>query len=328
MSCERCILLAFLFVALLFPANGQDSQPLDAKTKQLVERIAKASSVKEAALANKALFNTKDRNLIRRLKNVSEKGVAIRAAWEEVALAGFKKELRKNPFGSEKETCLAVNQTAVSRFFGFVEGKLGIQPPPWWEEAVASASISRAWWEEAKKMPIPEGTIEIHPGVPKKSPYHYLKFDDDEIAMPKSMTIQKKEDGALLRIGKESMLLPSTILEEHWNTRICASMNQDRCFFAFPSIFSASFSLVCLDRQSGKKLWQTTVWDGGNIGGTGIWYEYVAVVDNGKSVFVFGSGTLCFFIEALDCKTGRNEFRFASRYWDELPRPKLVDCDQ
>jgi hypothetical protein len=298
----KVLALVLIALAVCFPAAAQDSQELDAKTKQLVEKIVKASNVKEAALATKALFKTGDLNLIRKLKNVGEKGVAIRAAWEEVAFSGFRKEVRKDPFGSDlKNTCLVVKPEAVARFLGFVGGKLGIQLPSWWEQAVRTA-----YTFEAGKP--------IRPGMPKKSPYHYFKFDDGEIGIPKSMTFKKKGEGGVIGVGQNSMYLAPEDLNL---SRMSGTLSEKRCFLAFHNLISAPFPLMCFDRQSRQKLWQTTVWDGGNIGGTGIWYEYVAVVDNGKSVFVFGSGTLCFFIEAFDCKTGRNEFRFASRYWDE-----------
>jgi hypothetical protein len=307
MSCERCILLAFLFVALLFPANGQDSQPLDAKTRQLVEKIAKASSVKDAALANKALFKTKDRNLIRRLKNVSEKGIAIRAAWEEVAFSGLKKDVRK--IFDREEPCLAVNPLAAARFIGFVEGKLGIQLPSWWEEAVRAA----ATWERDEP---------IYPGKPKETPYHYFDLDGHQIGLPKTMTLEKKGEGILIRTAKESMVLSRAIAKEIWTSSLTlsGSLSKERCILAFHNDIGCSFQLVCLDRTSGKKLWESTVWDSRQAGGgTGIPQEYVSVLDNGQSVFVFGSSDRCFFIEAFDSKTGRNQFRFASRYWDELP---------
>jgi hypothetical protein len=302
----RSFLIVFVFLTLHFPVHGQNSQPLDAKTKQLVAKIAKASSVKEAALANKALFTTRDRDLIRKLKNVDEKGVAIRAAWEEVAFSGLKKEVRKRL--DLEEPCLAVNPLAANRFLGFVEGKLGIQLPSWWKEAVRTAHK----FDEGKP---------VVPGKPKKCPYHYTEIDDRQIGMPESITFEKKGEGALIRSARESMVLSPTIVDEFWNSSLTlsGSLSKERCFLAFHNDVAGSFPLICLDRRTGKKLWESTVWDGGNVGGSGIWYEYVAVVDNGKSVFVIGSGNLCFFIEAFDCKTGRNEFRFASLYWHELP---------
>jgi hypothetical protein len=291
------------FLTLALAVQAQQSDALDSKTKELIEKVVNASDVKAAAKANAGLFKKADPNLLRGLKAVKAHGVALRAAWEEMALADGKKGKRKTQFG-EEEDCVFVNPVAAARFLGFVEGRLGIQLPPWWEQMVQEVdrkSMTVVW--------------------PKDVPYHVVPFADPiGVGMPKGMELRKQGDGALLRIVKDSVSLPSAIVKEYLDPgsrTLSAGADGERVFLAFHNDFGISYPLVGIDRKTGKKLWESEVWDNGNVGGSGMPFEYVAVVPNGERVFVIGAGVLCFYIEAFDSKTGRCAFRFASRYWTE-----------
>jgi hypothetical protein len=75
--------------------------------------------------------------------------------------------------------------------------------------------------------------------------------------------------------------------------------------------------------MTGKTRWENRVWDWAYKGhATGVWFENVAVLEKGETVLVIGSGVFCFYIEAFNSKTGRNEFRFANWYAAELHEAK------
>jgi hypothetical protein len=137
--------------------------------------------------------------------------------------------------------------------------------------------------------------------------------------MPKTMVLEKRGKEVLLRAGKQAAIIPRAIAKQYLQPvgRLSAAFDQELLFLAPHSDLSCSYPLVCIEQKTGKKLWENQVWDAGNVGGTGVWYEYVAVVPRGERVFVIGAGTVCFCIEAFDRKTGKNDFRFASRYWAE-----------
>jgi hypothetical protein len=304
-SSDRVHAAVVAFLTLALGVQAQQSDALDSKTKELIEKVVNASDVRAAAKANAGLFKKADRNLLRRLKTVKADGVALRAAWEEMALADGKKGKRKRFLAEKEEDCVFVNPVAAARFLGFVEGRLGIQLPQWWEQMVRDVDHERmtAVW-------------------PKDVPYHDVPFANDHIVgMPKTMALKKQGDGALLRIAKDSLVLPTAIVKEYLNhpgyRMLSAGADRERVFLAFHNDFGISYPLVGIDRKTGKKLWESEVWDCGNVGGSGMPFEYVAVVPNGERVFVIGAGVLCFYIEAFDSKTGRRAFRFASRYWTE-----------
>jgi len=236
-----------------------------------------------AARGYATLFKKPDRKLLARLKQVGETGVALRAAWEEVLLAGLIPDKRTN---SE-----CVKPEAAERFLGFVEGRLGIELPWWWQASVKMAFLG--------------GCERVVPGAVSVGP-------------PKRRTPQQKAQETISKLRKQSVVIPPALLEKHLcQTQLVSfALNPDDCFLAFHyarGLFS--YPLACIDRETGKTRWENTVWDSANgptlAGATG---ENVTVMVKGNRVFVLGSGSYRFYIEAFDSKTGRNEFRFASWY--------------
>jgi hypothetical protein len=281
-------------------ALGQESEPLTPGLQNLVRAITNASNAEEAARSYIKLFKGANRDKLQRLKKVAQQGVALRAAWEEVLLSG-------TPRRDAKAYLDLVEPVAVSRFLGFVEGRLEIELPSWWESAVKNAHMG--------------GCGKLTPSLSGGGLYHYVGFGDHKISMPKTMSVQPKEKGAVVRVGKPSIYLSPEIVEEHLRHSHClsAAVDQDNGYFAFHNDVGVSYPLVCVERKSGNVLWESEVWASafkGYAGGVSL--EHVVVVTKGDCVLVFGSGGYCFYIEAFERATGKNVFRFANWYTSEL----------
>jgi hypothetical protein len=284
-------------------AHAPPDEPLDPAVARLVTQIAGATSADEAAKGYVQLFKSPNRQLIRQLKGLPEDGVALRAAWEEVLLdAKFPKD-KVNPKLDQP--------IAVARFLGFIEGRLRLSLPDWWEEAVEAAFLG--------------GCGRVVPGVPKPWPYHVVPFRDWTIGMPLGQSIQENDKAVVLKSGDETAAVSAVFVKEHFGKPECLSIliDKDRSFVAYHNDFGYSFSLLCLDRKSGNLIWKATVWDWANdLGTSGPWYDHVAVVGNDQRVFVIGCGVSCFYIEAFERASGKSIIRFANWYFDEMKGEK------
>jgi hypothetical protein len=103
---------------------------------------------------------------IKTIEKTAPDGIALRAAWEEV--------LRSFPTGiQEKETSLDVR--LLSRFLGFLEGRLRVTVPASWEKSfLGMAGYSRR---------------NLFPADLEPSPYHETELG---FVCPGNMSVEKK----------------------------------------------------------------------------------------------------------------------------------------
>jgi len=289
--------LVLLSLSILTIGAGEPRR-LDPKIQKLVEQIAAAPDAKTAARVYATLFKKPDRKLLM-LKQVSQTGVALRAGWEEALLAGRNKRIFTKemiPEIPEPTEYPVIKPEAAQRFLGFIEGRLRVQLPSWWEEAVRNSY----------------GDDPLGPGEPKKG-------------LPQEVVRKKEKGGVLLCMGHERVLLGEAVAEQYLSNcdGVAISANPKRCFIGFYNTVGYPYPLVCLNRETGVPVWEAKVWDWAFDGGgtSGRWFENVSLVEQGERVFVFGSGA-CFYIEVFDSKTGANEFRFANYYCRELDLDK------
>jgi len=286
---RSCLLLAVtLFLVSFFTLSVGASEPLDREVQKLLATIGNDSPPRQTAEVCGKLFKDASPDLSLRFKYVGQTGVALRAAWEKACLVD-KQNTKKDD---------AANVAARSRFLGFVEGRLGIPLPPWWEEKVRGSS------------------------EPGDAPFHRVTFAGRRITMPESVTVEQQGEKVLLHIQNKTVVLPPEVSKylkkENGPCGLSASMDRDVCFLAFPRPFNGvggvCYPLVSLDPRKGKINWDAVVWDYGMPRCLSInpIDEQVSIVENGDRVFVFGS---LVNIEAFDRKTGANEFRFAAGSW-------------
>jgi hypothetical protein len=292
--------LAGILLAVAPPGwRAQPPEQTESVIQKLAAEIATAESSSEAVKGYAKLFKTPTPELTRQLKGLPQDGIALRAAWEEAILKG---KIREDSTKLDR-------QVAIARFLGFVEGRLGISLPVWWEEAIHKAGN--------------EGKGHIGPGLPK-NPYHHVASGRWEFDMPNGQSISRTDDSTTISFCDETMSIPKALVDEVIGGRMSVLIEKDRCFVASHNTLGYSYPLTCLDRKTGKLLWKASVWDWASRipGATGTWYEYVSVVGKNDRVYVIGTGVHNFYIDAFDQKTGKNVFRFANCYEAENDEKK------
>ena len=77
---------------------------------------------------------------------------------------------------------------------------------------------------------------------------------------------------------------------------------------------------MCIDLPSERVAWRSTIWAAfadSSPARSGPYYYDVQLICSGKNIAVFGRGTDCpWYIESFEARTGENQLRFSSRYWD------------
>jgi hypothetical protein len=101
---------------------------------------------------------------------------------------------------------------------------------------------------------------------------------------------------------------------------VAATVKASRAYVAICEDALAPAWLTCIDLPSEQVVWRSKIWAAYaefSPGGTGPRYNEAQLVCSGDRIAVFGRGTdWRFYIESFDAKTGENELRFSSRYWD------------
>ncbi|MGC3966410.1 MAG: hypothetical protein QM775_03265 [Pirellulales bacterium] len=140
--------------------------------------------------------------------------------------------------------------------------------------------------------------------------------------MPVGQAIRQVGDKTLFLDRNQSATLSNSLLNDAQVLgHISGLIDGDACYLAFPGIGPYSYQLVCTDKETGERRWDSKVWNNAYTGGTsGSWHHQTLLIRADENILVFGEGTLCFYIEGFDRATGKNVFRFANKYDFERPR--------
>ena len=293
----------FVFLLCIPPALvsvlfAQNSHNQEAELAGLVRAVVDAKTPQDAATASHKLFKGADSKKLERLKQSKEDAVALRAAWREMVLGGTPRTM-KHP---EVETVKVVARSAGARFLGFVEGRLGITVPKWWEACATDA------------FRIDDKGDSLFSGDP---PNPYDENKERPILVSPGVSVRVTKEKTMLRCGNDEILLARDLASKYVKeqSHLCVLIESETLFLAPHHYAGFSFPLACIERSTGSRKWEAKVWGGGIEGGTsGVWVQYASIIGKEDRVIVFGyvSGCLCCYVEAFDRKTGRNLFRFAN----------------
>jgi hypothetical protein len=257
-----------------------------------IESIVNAKSPVFAATGFEKLFDKRRAEQIRGLKAHASVGIGLRAAWEEVRISVPEKR---------QPSQLDVDRTRLSRFIGFVEGRLCISLPPWWEETVLNAQA----FERANIF----FTVQPQLLYPKRG----LGF-----LMPRDTTLINTQQQAVLQVRGESVRIPAKVLENgrtHSGPCLSAFLDRDRAYVAMQSDCCDPYQLICIDRRLGNIVWEAEVWaSGGGIFYCGPSYHVVSISVADQRVLVFGAGPNCVYVEGFAVVNGTPLFRFSTSY--------------
>ena len=231
---------------------------------------------------------------------VAGDGIALQAAWQDVAVTVPEKESR---------SAVRPDHDKLVWFLGFLERRARVRAPKWWAESLLE---SRAYARD-----------NICPGRSSDEDWlaDHHKSGLDFVSTPRDTMLKRDGERIVLQIGPESSPFPAAILTENMgknpNGELLGSVSglitRDRCYVAVHDNTGYPHRLYCIDRSSGKTSWKTKVW--GNFWGNleGQTTAWVSIVESEGRVFVFESST-GMNVEAFRVADGKTLFRFATTY--------------
>jgi hypothetical protein len=248
----------------------------------------------------------------------SSRSVALAAAWEVVCR-------------TMKQPDLELDKDALNRFIGFVEGRVGVSSPEWWE-----AGLLRAKGTPQRFVLFCIGDLQTpYKGLPFQ--FHVrqndrINGDDDHyeplhaMVSPTIASIIEVSKGWRVTIGDESFVVAESVREQFGDIQERASVHfaSNRVYVAFHSGMCGTSKLFCLDRPRGQILWECRVWGHGNLyshSGGGRECHWVGLRETQDELLVFGLAGDQAYIEGFRVADGVCTFRFGTMYgcWAPLP---------
>ncbi len=240
--------------------------------------------------------------------------VSLCAAWEEVRRSVAVPTTETND--DEAYEIVPFRRCALQRFLGVVEGRLRVTPPYWWQSIVGRLETTRKWHGIVR---YPDGIVE------KLKPY---QGPPGEIQVLSSIDVKRQRDGTLeLESGGYKYTLPAESLEEAIRTHgrlsenrehigLTAWLNDDFCVYGFHSFVSWEYSLHCVDRVSGERVWSSNVWSHfhSHMSGAPHLWHMAEIRQQDDTLILFGVDVESVYIEGIALKDGVTRFHFTSAY--------------
>ena len=297
--------LAFLLVGVqlctsLFgeeqtPHSNQRGDSPGATLEQIVQATRAVMDLSDPAWQRehyRTLFNNMKPDDLGALQTHQEDAIAVRAAWQAVVFSvpdpGLADSLR--PVRHQ-----------LDWFLGFLEGRLRVQVPPWWAEALLDSRADRRF---------------VYPGRFQKPTCHEAGVGGLRAS---TGTALKEEDATVvLTVGNESVPIPKELLAKtHSNAErreFAVLMTPSRCYIVVHGQVGYPYDLACVDRLSGKALWRSKVrgtWSGFSNG----YHEMrVTITEQDSRVVVFGCALTGVYVEVFQSADGLPVSRFSSSY--------------
>jgi hypothetical protein len=227
--------------------------------------------------------------------------IALRAAWERV---------RRTVPNNKEQKANHPDPDSVSRFLGFVEGRVRVAIPKFWENGIRRAvknQGSRIWFERGKR---PE---------PGDITYKQVR---PELWAAEGITVEARGLPLYVSDGDMSVRLATDIFTSKWKVpfaRISVDLAGEKYFLGHYSCFREPFHLHRVAAASGDIEWSSRVSAGVDLGDT-IGYvgptsrHSVAIAHADDAVVVFGLDFDAAYIEAFDPTNGTNLYRFCTAY--------------
>lgn len=275
-------------VNLLTPLSAQT-----AESEPKLSRIHNAKTSTELSKAYRILFREVSEAQSDKLLQDKHDAIAISAAWERA-----QREVEEG----DAQVASSSKHAALGRFVGFVEGRLGVAVPSWWEQSVMSVRRTEHF---GFRFP-----------APNTPPFE--KTRSGKLASIGTEIVSTAE-GLIVSRDNHKCLIKRDLIERasRWGvvgSVSIATLEKNSCV-ALHGMASGHYVMFCIDRDSSEKAWETTVWAGGP--GTAIagWvFHWATVVVEDEVIYVFGINTDAAYIEAFAVKDGRALIRFATSY--------------
>jgi hypothetical protein len=280
--------------------------------KDVVAPIVAAEVPAAIMTAKRALLrNATDSQLLQLGRN-AHPAVALHAEWARTIRAMKLKPTRK----TEKMPCWL-----AQRFLGFVEGRLRIRTPEWWQETLLSALVSTSgemvsyevpdWLHAYRRTGVELGgsglQLETESG-------EVTTKDGWELLAPPDTKLRREGTTLVATVHGRTVTVPIDVVQDAGGAdRLYFVPDGQRCYLAVHS-GGFEFSMVCIDQSSHALLWKTKVWSAHCQSLRGLVGERLSLIIADDQVVVLGAESCAMFIEAFDKNTGKNRFRFSTWY--------------
>lgn len=240
----------------------------------------------------RTLFNNINPDDLGALQTHQEDTIAIRAAWQAVVFS--------IPDNGSVDT-LRPRRRQLDWFLGFLEGRLHVQAPSWWAEALLDSQADSRY---------------VYPARFRKPTCHEAGVGG--LRASADTALKQEGNAVVLTVGSESAPIPKELVAKT-DTReerrtITVLMTPSRYYIAVHGQVGYPYDLACVDRLSGKALWRSKVrgtWSGFSNG----YHEMrVTITEQDKRVVVFGCALTGINVEIFQSADGLALSRFSSSY--------------
>lgn len=291
MRSTLCICLCFILGSSV-SCDSKQAIPQDDPVSTEERNVVNAATAYEAFNVYRAMLDSATESRIQELKSHPHRGIALTAAWESVR--------RTIPLGRQSRA-VKPDISSLQYFIGFVEGTLKLTLPEWWKIRLLNTQAYKR--EHIWFVPIGE------------SPYYFSQL---KLWTPRNTTLRKVGNDIVAVVGNRSCKIDAYYIKEAggFSDALNVLIGTKRCYVALHSNYCSSFTIFCLDRKSNQILWSAEVWAAGEQiqfqgPGDGHWVE-MSLKDD--TLYLFGSGGYCTYLEAFDSADGENLFRFNTSY--------------
>jgi hypothetical protein len=206
------------------------------------------------------------------------------------------------------------------RFLGFVEGRLGLHAPSFWEESVIARYVEQHPDESAQYR-------ELQSKYRKDNSDQRLEkrtIQGHELRTSATVRVDEKGTATIFGEGQKKTLVKSRLLQEIFAefpsvNRLEILIGESDSFVCAFDHFAAHYPLICIATKTGELRWRTVVWAMGSEivpFRSGIWTHKAVILHDSACVAVFGTGSYgtC-YCELFSLEDGRPYGKFASNYW-------------
>jgi hypothetical protein len=277
-----------------------------------VKEIAAADSPPKLNRVYSRLFLKADWKAIDELKRHDHDGIALQAAWEEVRRSIPLEEPKRN---GKKVPRLDAKK--VQRFVGFVEGRLKVLPPPWWEDLLARARAERS---------IKGG--ELLTADTQRYAYLYQENpvgpkERSTVMAPFEVGIGDYQSGKSLVVSLNNKSLKVPVENLPWGVNAWP-IGKNRYVAALYSAMSPYHKIICIDAEDQSVIWKSRVWgEFSNKSRQGVALPHLVDARlSGDRLLIFGVTGDVIYLEGFSVSEGKNLFRFSSTYPAEIEEGK------
>jgi len=283
------------------------AEPIDVEhALAAIERPRRPVDLKDAY---RTIFEHASEGKLRELRKAKSLPLSLGAAWRAAlqSCAGDRKSPSRATF-------------AFSRFVGFVEGRLPVQPPEWWERIVAGAKLMGNDGDSVM-IPCHPKSLALGADIPRPEIPEF-------IALPQGWSANKVAKGVELQMPGTRVVIPTSIPKdasgwpttvEYWG-RLSTVTDGDSVFIVIGMGDPyRSEILAKVSRRAGKVLWERRIWTGGeltgiSLSGASFGREHIVEPKMGRdgNVYVFGATIFGAYIESFSATDGTPQLRFCT----------------